>query len=99
VVQGIHGCQELAAVYQRFDGLVKDYRLEPHHLVGYHGNWYVLATNTGNGRTIGAVDSFLDARGARRRTGGTAETGQRAIAGGPPASAGISRVKCRVDHG
>ncbi|HOX03496.1 MAG TPA: WYL domain-containing protein [Candidatus Paceibacterota bacterium] len=51
VVQGIHGCQQLAAVYQRFDGQVKDYRLEPHHLVGYHGNWYVLATNTRNGRT------------------------------------------------
>jgi len=51
VVQGIHGCQRLAAVYQRFDGQVKDYRLEPHHLVGYHGNWYVLATNAGNGRT------------------------------------------------
>ena len=30
---------------------MNDYRVEPHHLVGYHGNWYVLATNTRNGRT------------------------------------------------
>ena len=51
VVQSIHGCQQLAAVYQRFDGQVKDYRLEPHHLVGYHGNWYVLATNAAKDRT------------------------------------------------
>ena len=51
VVQGIHRGEQLAAVYQRFDGQVHDYELEPHHLVAYHGNWYVLATNAGNSRT------------------------------------------------
>ena len=51
MVQGIHGCQQLTAIYQRFDGQVKDYRLEPHHLVGYHGNWSVLATNAEKNRT------------------------------------------------
>jgi len=49
-VQAIHGCAQLAAVYQRFDGQIHDYQLESHHLVAYHGNWYLLATNTGKGR-------------------------------------------------
>ena len=28
--------------YERFDGMVRDYILEPYHLVAYHGNWYVV---------------------------------------------------------
>lgn len=28
--------------YQKFDGTIKRYMLEPYHLLAYHGNWYVL---------------------------------------------------------
>ena len=34
--------------YERFDGVVKEYELEPCHLVAYHGNWYVLARTEGH---------------------------------------------------
>ena len=27
--------------YQRFDGITRDYAVEPYHLVAYHGNWYL----------------------------------------------------------
>ncbi len=36
--------------YQRFDGTVKRYRLEPYHLLAYHGNWYVLGRSLASGR-------------------------------------------------
>jgi predicted DNA-binding transcriptional regulator YafY len=36
--------------YQRFDGITRDYEVEPYHLVAYHGNWYLLALNTAAGR-------------------------------------------------
>jgi proteasome accessory factor B len=32
--------------YERFDGRVGGYWLEPYHLLAYHGNWYVVARNT-----------------------------------------------------
>jgi proteasome accessory factor B len=36
--------------YQRFDGITRDYAVEPYHLVAYHGNRYLLALNTAAGR-------------------------------------------------
>lgn len=45
------GCVErremIRARYQTFAGRVSDYVLHPYHLLAYHGNWYVLAWNTG----------------------------------------------------
>ena len=35
--------------YQRFDGAIKNYQVEPYHLVAYHGNWYLLAQNPAAG--------------------------------------------------
>jgi predicted DNA-binding transcriptional regulator YafY len=67
-VRSIHGCEQLAAVYQRFDGVVKDYQLEPHHLVAYHGNWYLLATNARNRQTeIFALSRFRSVAAQRQR--------------------------------
>jgi hypothetical protein len=34
-----------------FDGVIRDYLLQPWHLVAYHGNYYPLALNTDAGRT------------------------------------------------
>ena len=68
MVRGIHGCEQLAAVYQRFDGVVKGYRLEPHHLVAYHGNWYLLATNACDHQTeIFALSRFRSVAAQRTR--------------------------------
>lgn len=38
--------ERLGLRYQRFDGVTGNYRVEPYHLVAYHGNWYLLARNT-----------------------------------------------------
>ena len=35
--------EAMAVRYQKFNGEEKSYRLEPYHLLSYHGNWYVLA--------------------------------------------------------
>jgi len=40
----------LRLCYQRFDGITRDYAVEPYHLVAYHGNWYLLALNAAAGR-------------------------------------------------
>ncbi len=37
-------------VYQKFDGTVKSYLLDPYHLFAYHGNWYVVGFNQSGGR-------------------------------------------------
>ena len=49
----------MRVVYQKFNGEVKTYELEPLHLVSYHGNWYALARRPDNGpvRTF-AVSRF-----------------------------------------
>ena len=44
--------------YQRFDGVVRDYLLEPYHLAAYHGNWYLVALNAAAGR----VETFALSR-------------------------------------
>lgn len=36
--------------YQKFDGTVKRYLLEPYHLLAYHGNWYVIGKRMLSGR-------------------------------------------------
>jgi len=42
----IEGREEMSATYQTFDGRVSEYTLWPHHLLAYHGNWYVFAWST-----------------------------------------------------
>ena len=37
--------ERLRAVYEKFNGTVGAYDLEPYHLYAYHGNWYVAARN------------------------------------------------------
>jgi predicted DNA-binding transcriptional regulator YafY len=49
--RAINQRERLRLGYQRFDGVIRDYLLEPWHLVAYHGNWYLLALNTAAGRT------------------------------------------------
>jgi predicted DNA-binding transcriptional regulator YafY len=43
--RAINQRERLRLGYQRFDGATREYLLEPLHLVGYHGNWYLLALN------------------------------------------------------
>jgi len=51
----VAGCvdrrERMRVRYERFDGQVGAYELEPYHLVFYHGNWYVLAWNAAKERT------------------------------------------------
>lgn len=42
--------ETIKARYQTFDGRESDYHLHPHHLLAYHGNWYLLAHNEEKGR-------------------------------------------------
>ena len=44
--KAINRAEWLRLHYQRFDGVTRDYLVEPYHLVAYHGNWYLLARNT-----------------------------------------------------
>ena len=48
--RAINQRERLRLHYQRFDGVIRDYLLEPCHLAAYHGNWYLLALNTAAGR-------------------------------------------------
>jgi len=43
--RAINQREQLRMRYQRFDGVVRDYLLEPYHLAAYHGNWYLVALN------------------------------------------------------
>jgi proteasome accessory factor B len=56
--RAINQRERLRVRYQRFDGVTRDYLLEPHHLVAYHGNWYLLALNT----TAGRIETFALSR-------------------------------------
>ena len=47
--QAINQRERLGLRYQRFDGAIKNYQVEPYHLVAYHGNWYLLAQNPAAG--------------------------------------------------
>lgn len=42
--------ERIEMAYQKFDGTVKRYTLEPYHLLAYHGNWYVLGKSLSSGR-------------------------------------------------
>ena len=46
VARAINRHERLQMEYQRFDGAVRHYEVEPFHLAAYHGNWYVLARNS-----------------------------------------------------
>jgi proteasome accessory factor B len=48
--RAINQQEGLRLCYQRFDGATRQYAVEPYHLAAYHGNWYLVARNTGNGR-------------------------------------------------
>jgi predicted DNA-binding transcriptional regulator YafY len=48
--RAINQRERLRLRYQRFDGVIRDYLLEPYHLVAYHGNSYLLALNSVAGR-------------------------------------------------
>lgn len=56
--RAINQRERLRMSYQRFDGVVRDYVLEPHHLAAYHGNWYLVALNGAAGR----VETFALSR-------------------------------------
>jgi predicted DNA-binding transcriptional regulator YafY len=43
--KAINQAERLRLKYQRFDGVLGNYLVEPYHLVAYHGNWYLLALN------------------------------------------------------
>ncbi len=40
--------EAMKVTYEKFNGDVKDYVLEPYHLFAYHGNWYVSAATAGH---------------------------------------------------
>src|SRR3974390_1475046 len=65
--RAINQREQLRMRYQRFDGVVRDYLLEPYHLAAYHGNWYLVALNAAAGR----VETFALSR--CRSLGGTGE--------------------------
>jgi predicted DNA-binding transcriptional regulator YafY len=67
IARHVNGRERLRVTYQRFDGAVGSYLLEPYHLVAYHGNWYVLAGKVPGGR----VATFALSR--CRQVGGTGE--------------------------
>lgn len=48
--RAINQAEQLRLQYQRFDGFTGTYLIEPHHLVAYHGNWYLLALNRASAR-------------------------------------------------
>ena len=50
--------ERLKMRYQRFDGVVRGYVVEPYHLAAYHGNWYLLGLNAAAGR----VETFALSR-------------------------------------
>lgn len=43
VAEAVDKARRISVRYQKFNGEVGDYLLDPYHLVSYHGNWYVLA--------------------------------------------------------
>lgn len=45
--RSVNRCEKIRVVYQKFNGDIRKYTLEPYHLVSYHGNWYVLARRPG----------------------------------------------------
>jgi proteasome accessory factor B len=65
--RAINQREGLRVRYQRFDGAIRDYVVEPYHLAAYHGNWYVVALNAAAGR----VETFALSR--CRGLGGTGE--------------------------
>jgi proteasome accessory factor B len=48
--RAINQRERLRLRYQRFDGVTRDYLVDPCHLVAYHGNWYLLALNSSAAR-------------------------------------------------
>ena len=56
--RAINQRERLRVHYQRFDGVVRDYPVEPYHLAAYHGNWYLVARNAAAGR----VETFALSR-------------------------------------
>ncbi|MBN1675111.1 MAG: WYL domain-containing protein [Kiritimatiellae bacterium] len=52
--EAVAGCvdrrERMRAVYQKFDGTVGTYELDPYHLLAYHGDWYVLARHVRKGQ-------------------------------------------------
>jgi len=44
------GRERVEMEYQKFDGTVKRYLLEPYHLLAYHGNWYVIGKSMASGK-------------------------------------------------
>ena len=56
VARAINQRERLVMDYRRFDGHAGSYRIEPHHLAAYHGNWYMLAVKSpGGGMEIFAL--------------------------------------------
>jgi len=83
--------ERLWLCYQRFDGVVRHYLLEPYHLAAYHGNWYLVAWNAAAER----LETFALSR--CRSLGGTGEHFSHAAAFDPRAffkdALGISQAE------
>ncbi|MCX6930575.1 MAG: WYL domain-containing protein [Verrucomicrobia bacterium] len=77
--RAINQRERLRLRYQRFDGVIRDYLLEPCHLVAYHGNWYLLAFNT----AAGHMETFALSR--CRSLAGTGQHFPRPVAFDPKA--------------
>jgi predicted DNA-binding transcriptional regulator YafY len=58
VARHLDAAQVIEMVYEKFNGDQKVYRVEPYHLLAYHGNWYLLAYNGSAGR----VETFALSR-------------------------------------
>lgn len=50
LVQLLDRQERMKVVYEKFNGEVGNYVLDPYHVISYHGNWYVLANEIDKGR-------------------------------------------------
>jgi predicted DNA-binding transcriptional regulator YafY len=58
VAMAVERREALRVVYEKFSGETRTYVLNPYHLISYHRNWYVLATDGADG----AIKTFAVSR-------------------------------------
>lgn len=62
-----HHRERVRMRYRRFDGVIRDYEVEPMHLAAFHGDWYLLANHPKRGKIVSFALSRI------RRIHGTGE--------------------------
>jgi len=62
-----HHRERVRMRYRRFDGVIRDYEVDPVHLAAFHGDWYLLANHPKRGKIVSFALSRI------RRIQGTGE--------------------------